>query len=75
MDGDFEGAIDPDGDRRPRGQIDLPTLRAGGDTSNATETAWGLYDFYVYLQLKQGTDLKKLESKLPAFCYCRPPWG
>ncbi len=38
------------------------------DTSNATETAWGWYDFYTYLQLKPGTDLKKLEAKFPAFC-------
>jgi len=43
-------------------------MQSFGDTSNATETAWGWYDFYVYTQLKQGTDLKKLESKLPAFC-------
>jgi putative ABC transport system permease protein len=43
-------------------------LRQLGDTSNATETAWGWYDFYVYLQLKPGTDRKKLESKFPAFC-------
>ena len=43
-------------------------LRFYGDTSNATETAWGWYDFYTYLQLKPGTDLKKLESKFPAFC-------
>jgi putative ABC transport system permease protein len=43
-------------------------LRMQGDTSNSTETAWGWYDFYAYLQLKQGTDWKKLQSKLPAFC-------
>jgi len=43
-------------------------LRFYGDTSNATETAWGWYDFYTYLQLKPGTDLKRLESKFPAFC-------
>ena len=43
-------------------------LRIDGDTSNATETSWGWYDFYSYLQLKPGTDYKKLESKLPAFC-------
>jgi putative ABC transport system permease protein len=43
-------------------------LKNYGDTSNSTETAWGWYDFYIYLQLKEGTDLKKLESKLPAFC-------
>lgn len=43
-------------------------LNAEGDTSNASETAFGWYDFYVYLQIKQGTDLKKLEAKFPAFC-------
>ena len=43
-------------------------LRLDGDTSNATETSWGWYDFYSYLQLRPGTDYKKLESKLPAFC-------
>lgn len=43
-------------------------LQLNGDTSNATETSWGWYDFYSYLQLKPGTDYKKLESKLPAFC-------
>ena len=42
-------------------------LRQQGDSSNATETAWGWYDYYVYLQLKPGTDIKKLEAKLPAF--------
>ena len=39
-----------------------------GDTSNSTETSFGWYDFYTYLQLKPGTDIKKLESKLPAYC-------
>lgn len=39
-----------------------------GDTSNATETSWGWYDFYTYLKLKPGTDLHRFESKLPAFC-------
>ena len=43
-------------------------LQLDGDTSNATETSWGWYDFYSYLQLKPGTDYKNLESKLPAFC-------
>jgi putative ABC transport system permease protein len=42
-------------------------LRVSGDTSNASETAWGWYDFYVYLQLKPGADYKNIESKLPAF--------
>ena len=32
-----------------------------------SETAWGWYDFYVYLQLKPGVDYKNLEAKLPAF--------
>ena len=39
-----------------------------GDTTNSTETNWGWYDFYTYLKLKPGTDLERLESKLPAFC-------
>ena len=43
-------------------------LRLDGDTSNATETSFGWYDFYSYLQLKPGTDYKKFEAKLPAFC-------
>ncbi len=38
-----------------------------GDSSNASETAWGWYDFYVYVQLRPGTDWKTLEAKLPAF--------
>ncbi len=42
-------------------------LRLEGDTSNASETAWGWYDYYVYLQLKPTADYKKLEAKLPAF--------
>jgi putative ABC transport system permease protein len=39
-----------------------------GDADNSTETAWGWYDFYTYLQLKPGADIKTLEAKLPAFC-------
>ncbi len=39
-----------------------------GDTSNSTETSWGWYDFYTYLQMKKGSDLKKFEAKFPAFC-------
>jgi putative ABC transport system permease protein len=42
-------------------------LKADGDTSNATETAWGWYDFYVYLQLKPGVAYQDLEAKLPSF--------
>jgi len=41
--------------------------RLQGDKQNSTETAWGWYDFYTYLKLKPGTDLKKLEAKLVAF--------
>ena len=40
---------------------------AAGDTSNASETAWGWYDYYVYLQLKPGVDYKTVEAKMPAF--------
>jgi len=43
-------------------------LRQEGDTSNSTETNFGWYDFYTYLQLKKGTSLKIFESKLPAYC-------
>jgi putative ABC transport system permease protein len=39
-----------------------------GDTSNSTETNFGWYDFYTYLKLKPGTDVKKLEAKFPAYC-------
>ena len=42
--------------------------RENGDTSNATETSFGWYDFYTYLQLKPGVDHKKFESKFTAFC-------
>lgn len=42
--------------------------RQSGDTTNATETSFGWYDFYTYLQLKEGTDVKQFEKKLPAFC-------
>jgi len=43
-------------------------VRLNGDTTNSTETAWGWYDFYAYLQLQPGTDYKALQAKLPAFC-------
>src|SRR5215213_3705913 len=42
-------------------------VTASGDTSNATETSFGWYDFYTYLQLKPGMDWKQLEAKLPGF--------
>lgn len=37
------------------------------DTSNATETNWGWYDFYTYLLLKPGTDVAAFKAKFPAF--------
>ncbi len=43
-------------------------MRLAGDTSNVVNTSFGWYDFYTYLQLKPGTDLKNFQSKLPAFC-------
>jgi putative ABC transport system permease protein len=38
------------------------------DSTNLTETSWGWYDYYDYLQLKPGADWHTLEAKLPAFC-------
>jgi putative ABC transport system permease protein len=38
------------------------------DSTNITETSWGWYDYYDYLQLKPGADWHALEAKLPAFC-------
>ncbi|MCB0530650.1 MAG: ABC transporter permease [Lewinellaceae bacterium] len=38
-----------------------------GDTTNATETAWGWYDFYTFLQLQEGTDVEAFKQKFPAF--------
>jgi putative ABC transport system permease protein len=49
-------------------------LRSVGDTSNPTETSFGWYDFYSYLQLKPGTDVKKLEAKMPDFCERNIAW-
>jgi putative ABC transport system permease protein len=42
--------------------------KQSGDTTNATETSFGWYDFYTFLQLKPGTDIKKFQDKLPAYC-------
>ena len=50
-------------------------LREGGDTTDVTETSFGWYDFYSYIQLKPGTDAKKLEAKLPAFCERHIKWA
>ncbi len=38
-----------------------------GDTTNATETSWGWYDFYTYLELHPGTDVGRFKAKFPAF--------
>ena len=46
----------------------LDKLTRQKDSTSASETSWGWYDFYTYIQLKPGTDRKALESKLPAFC-------
>ena len=52
--------------------ISYPTIgsfrRQFGDLSQPEETSWGWYQFYTYLLLKSGTDIKKLESKFPSFC-------
>jgi putative ABC transport system permease protein len=37
------------------------------DTTNATETNWGWYDFYTYLQFKPNTDIDEFRAKLPDF--------
>jgi putative ABC transport system permease protein len=42
-------------------------IRNDGDSTNATETSWGWYDYYAYLQLRPGADWHALEAKLPAF--------
>ena len=45
--------------------ISYSTLNAY--TDNNSETSWGWYDFYTYIQLKKGTDYKQLEAKFPEF--------
>ncbi|MBS1520312.1 MAG: ABC transporter permease [Bacteroidetes bacterium] len=42
-------------------------LREQGDKDDSANTAIGWYDFYVYLQLKPGTDLQAFQAKMPAF--------
>jgi putative ABC transport system permease protein len=54
--------------------VSYPTLgkikRIEGDTTNTTETLWGWYDFYTYIKLKPGVDVKKFEkTKMPQFCW------
>lgn len=44
--------------------------RIEGDTTNTTETQWGWYDFYTYIKLKPGVDVKQFEkTKMPEFCW------
>lgn len=38
-----------------------------GDTTNATETSWGWYDYYTYFQLKPGADVESVKARFPAF--------
>jgi len=42
-------------------------LKEQGDKDDSANTAIGWYDFYVYLQLKPGTDLQAFQAKMPAF--------
>ncbi len=42
-------------------------LARGGDKDDSANTAIGWYDFYVYLQMRPGTDLAAFEAKMPAF--------
>ena len=43
-------------------------IRLQGDSSNATETSFGWYDFYSYLQLRPGADKKSLCIKTAGIC-------
>ena len=42
-------------------------LAQSGHKDDPANTKIGWYDFYTYIQLKAGTDLKKFQSKMPAF--------
>lgn len=42
-------------------------MQMQGDTTNATETAWGWYDFYTYFKLNKDVDAAAFAQKLPAF--------
>ena len=42
-------------------------LKEQGDKEDSANTAIGWYDFYVYIQLKPGTDLQAFQAKMPAF--------
>lgn len=43
-------------------------LKEQGDTENATETAWGWYDFYTYFKLRPDATIEQVQAKLPALC-------
>ncbi|HET6253214.1 MAG TPA: ABC transporter permease [Puia sp.] len=51
--------------------ISYPTLRhfqgADANPTDPTETSWTWSDYYTYIELKPGADIKTLESKLPDF--------
>jgi len=38
-----------------------------GKTDDPVETSWGWTDFYTYVLLRKGADMRQLASKLPAF--------
>jgi len=42
-------------------------LKDEGDKDDSANTAIGWYDFYVYLQMRPGTDLNAFQAKMPAF--------
>lgn len=42
--------------------LSYATLNAS--TNNASETAWGWYDFYSFVQVKPGTDISVLQTKI-----------
>lgn len=42
-------------------------LREQGDKDDSANMAIGWYDFYVYLQLRAGTNLQAFQAKMPAF--------
>lgn len=43
-------------------------LKEQGDTENATETAWGWYDFYTYFKLRPHATIAQVQAKMPALC-------
>ncbi len=43
-------------------------MRTVGDTTDAANTSFFWFDYYTYVQLRPGTDPRRLEARLPAFC-------